>query len=316
MAAPKLKIHCWVLLLIALILIALCIVVCCNLTACSKPTSIVLRVFADFSSSESSHSTFLRMRPDSRTKSKVAFTTKDDYTHCVILNTAMPTLKIPKQNVIGMAHEPVFYLQLSSEFVTYAKQHIGAYYIGENTFGPPFVAKSAFLWHAEVPMQLKPKTATMSIIFSDKKETTGQLYRHQLVAKILQDNLPIDIWGRGCEILDSESPYIMGPFSADEPYEKYQYTIAIENCASSHYVSEKFINALIFETVPLYWGASCVETENPDQFIRLFGEIDRDMRIITDVLRQPQSFSKVVNRFKVAEQFDLIRHLEDTFCSV
>ena len=37
----------------------------------------------------------------------------DDYTHAIILNTAMPKLNIPKENVLGLACEPFEFLRIS-----------------------------------------------------------------------------------------------------------------------------------------------------------------------------------------------------------
>ena len=39
---------------------------------------------------------------------KFVLTGGEDYTHAIILNTAMPNLKIPKKNVIGLALEPSY----------------------------------------------------------------------------------------------------------------------------------------------------------------------------------------------------------------
>lgn len=65
------------------------------------------------------------------------FTTGEDYTHAIILNTAIPMLTIPKENVIGLSLEPVI---LSPAFIAYADKHIGKYFIGEQRDLPaPFI---------------------------------------------------------------------------------------------------------------------------------------------------------------------------------
>ena len=57
----------------------------------------------------------------------------EDYTYVIIWNTAMPKLRcdIPKENVIGFACEPLIYLGLTQQFITYAQKHIQKYYIGD-----------------------------------------------------------------------------------------------------------------------------------------------------------------------------------------
>jgi hypothetical protein len=63
---------------------------------------------------------------------KYIFTNKDDYTHVFIFNKAMPNIThIPKQNVVGFAHEPWPFLQLTNEFLLYAQTYIGCYYLGD-----------------------------------------------------------------------------------------------------------------------------------------------------------------------------------------
>ena len=64
----------------------------------------------------------------------IFITTEDDYTHAIILNTAMPLLTIPKEKVIGFAFEPPAFLGLTQEFINYAEKHIGKYFIGDRLF--------------------------------------------------------------------------------------------------------------------------------------------------------------------------------------
>ena len=59
----------------------------------------------------------------------VYITDESDFTHAIILNTAMPVLKIPKQNVIGLAWEPTSFLDIRQDFINYAIKHIGKYTI-------------------------------------------------------------------------------------------------------------------------------------------------------------------------------------------
>jgi hypothetical protein len=276
-----------------------------------KKSNITVRIFSDFSTSESAKNNFLSICTSEFPR--INFTSNDDYTHCVILNTCHPNINtIPKKNVLGLALEPLFYLNITPEFVDYTKQYVGQYYIGENTYlGPPFVAFRSFLWHTPIPTSILRKHRLMSIVFSDKKETMGHKYRHELVNEIIRENLPIDIWGKGCEKLKNSNSRVMGSFGGDEPYDSYQFTIVIENAVHSHYVSEKFINPLMFATIPIYYGASCVDDEFEHKFIRLTGKIQNDIELIKDILIHHEQYIKIINRQKIAEQCDLIRHLNE-----
>jgi len=91
-----------------------------------------IKIFSDFCTSQTASSSYeiccKSENLDFYGKSKeVFFTNDDDYTHAIILNKAMPYLKIPKENVIGLAQEPPEFLAMNNGFVEYAKKHIGIY---------------------------------------------------------------------------------------------------------------------------------------------------------------------------------------------
>jgi len=50
---------------------------------------------------------------------EIYITVDDDYTHVIILNTAMPRMNtnIQKKNVIGFAQEPIFFLNITTDFL-------------------------------------------------------------------------------------------------------------------------------------------------------------------------------------------------------
>jgi hypothetical protein len=213
------------------------------------------------------------------------FTEDDNYTHAIILNTAMPILTIPKENVLGLACEPIEYLFLTYEFIDYAKKNIGKYYIGTKYNLPePFIEYYPFLWHSTPllkQLNLIMKTKVMSIIFSEKKDAPGHKYRHTIVEQILKSNLPIDIYGRGCELYkDIKDPRFKGKFSVSEPYIDYKYHITIENFRHNSYVSEKFTNSIIYGCTQLYLGAYKIDEYFPNSCFKLSGNIDNDMKLI------------------------------------
>jgi hypothetical protein len=289
----------------------------------TKETQKVFRIFSDFSNSETYNSENCNQNYNRNKYSlpykNVKFTANNDYTHAILINKAMPKLTIPKENVIGFSVEPPYYLGINNEFIEYAKENIGAYYIGslkhnETVLTKPFVSHIGYVWHASFQKISPPKTELMSIIFSDKKETPGQQYRHALVHAILKTNLPIDIFGRGCQYLSCNDSRIKGEFNESQPYYTYKYTIAIENFALDHYVSEKFIDPLTLNTVPLYYGASCADTDFPNQFIRLSGNIKEDMELIefATICSNGMELTEI-NRLTTWKKFNLVEHLKELY---
>ena len=96
-----------------------------------------IKIFSNFCDSSGAKSTFERLCDTASLSNygpdkEIYITNDDDYTHAIIMNTAMPILKnIPKQNVVGLAFEPPVFLGLSLDFVEYAEKYLKAYFIGD-----------------------------------------------------------------------------------------------------------------------------------------------------------------------------------------
>jgi hypothetical protein len=250
---------------------------------------------------------------------EIYITNDDDYTHVLILNTAMPEIPshIPKQNVIGLAFEPYVYLGLTEEFVQYAIKYIGKYFIGDTMGLPePFIEGFSYMWHNPPLKQLPVKTRMMSMMISEKASQSGHIYRHELVQKILQTNLPIDIYGRGCKFYKHlNDPRIRGEFIEGEPYNDYQYHICIENCQSNHYFSEKIMNPLLANTIPIYMGCRNIDSYFPDMVIKLSGNIEEDISILRQLIIDTK-FEKpgiIIDIEKVKNTIYLLRNIDTVF---
>jgi len=252
---------------------------------------------------------------------KIYFTSNDDYTHVIIINTAMPNLNIPKENVIGFAFEPPHFLGITTQFIEYAQRHIGKYFIGQ-TMGlpsPPFIEDYSYMWHI-MPMTIfPPKKKFMSIMCSEKNFAPGHKYRHELVWAILNSKFPIDIYGRGTIYYSSSGSIyqndsrICGKFIEKEPFEDYEYTIAIENYQTTSYISEKLLTPLLCGTNTLYWGATNVHEkfgENKDAIKILTGDLNTDMLMIQKMCenRVPPVKINMIN-----DKINLIKNLDTIF---
>jgi len=281
-----------------------------------------IRIFSSFCTSENCKSVYERLcetqfMDDYGKDKSIYITTEDDYTHVIIVNTAMPKIKdnIPKSNVIGLAYEPLPFLGLTQSFIDYAKLHIGKYYIGEKGNLPdPFVEHYGYMWHITPLLTTPSKTNMMSIMVSNKNSAPGHKYRHQLVQAILQSNLPIDIYGRGCmyytNIKDSR---LKGNFDDLEPYESYKYNIAIENFKTPHYFSEKITNSLLCGTNPIYWGCNNITNYFPDTTYELSGDIPRDMDMIRMIFQNPDYYQKYIDIDAIKQKINLLKNIAEIF---
>lgn len=243
---------------------------------------------------------------------KYCLTNDDDFTHAIIMNTAMPNLTIPKENVLGLAFEPIFFLGLTPEFIEYAKKYIGRYFIGDKFDLPePFIEHFAYMWHSRPPREVLFKNKLISIVISEKKFAPGHLYRHQLIQKIIEFNLPIDIYGRGSTQYKHNNR-IMGTFNDAEPYESYNYSICIENTICNHYFSEKIITPLMYNCMPIYLGCKNLN-QYLENVIVLTGDIQKDIIIIIKILENPYMYYKKTYTDKNIKSVNLIQNLPNIF---
>lgn len=88
------------------------------------------------------------------------------------------------------------------------------------------------------------KHAMCSLIASAKAKQAGHKLRHDLVAWCRETGQDVQIMGRGYKPFDRKSDGLA----------PYRYSIVIENCREQNYFSEKLIDALLCDTVPIYWG--------------------------------------------------------------
>jgi hypothetical protein len=279
----------------------------------------IIRVFSNFCSSTECKRKFESSEAFLETNygntKDIYITDGDYYTHVIILNTAMPILPntIPKENVLGLAYEPPHFLGLTTPFVHYAQQYIGKYFIGD-TYGlpSPFIENQAYLWHNPPLKSISTKPHFMSIMVSQKTMAPGHKYRHELVAKILKSNLPIDIMGRGCKYY-APDPRLKGEFNDLEPYLSYQFHIAIENFQSNHYFSEKIIDTLLCSTTPVYLGCKKIEKYFPGMVVCLSGNVETDIALLRNILENPDKYRKPIDIDVVKNTTSLIKNIPTLF---
>ena len=258
---------------------------------------------------------------------RFCFTNDDDYTHVILINCPTPDIShIPKENVIGLAFEPIQFLKGINDtpieeklknFIPYAQKHIKAYFIGDKMDLPdPFVEGYGYInstCDVDIPEKVK-KTETMSIMISQKGFALGHRYRHILSQKILEEKLPVHIYGRGCSYYNHlNDDRLKGPFQKNEPYENYMFHIAIENFECNHYFSEKITNALLWHTTPIYLGCRNIDNYFPDSFIKLNGNVDHDIQMIRNICENPEKYRKQIDIDKVKKTISIKNIINEFF---
>jgi hypothetical protein len=275
---------------------------------------IKIKCFSSFCSSEHCKSVYERICHSSLINhyhKNYVFTSDNDYTHAIILNTAMPELSIPKENVLGLAFEPYPFLNITNVFIEYAKKYIGRYFIGDcNDLPSPFIEHFGYMWHSSIQSNITFKPNLMSIVISEKKFAPGHIYRHQIVKYIIENQLPIDIYGYGSKMYNYDR--IKGSFQGSEPYENYMFSICIENFQCNHYFSEKIIDPMLLNCNPIYLGCENIDSYL-ENIIHLSGNFQKDMELIINIIKTPYFYYKKTYTLKNKNTVNLIHQLPNLF---
>ncbi len=98
----------------------------------------------------------------------------------------------------------------------------------------------------ELPLS---KTRMCSLVASAKRDTTGHKLRHRIVDWARDASMDIEVMGRGYTAFDRKADGLA----------PYRYSVVIENVQEKNYFSEKLVDAVLCNTVPIYWGCPNLE---------------------------------------------------------
>lgn len=94
------------------------------------------------------------------------------------------------------------------------------------------------------------KSKMTSLIASDKRDTDGHKLRHAIAAWCAASEArDVALLGRG-----------YSPFAEkSDGLAPYRFSVVIENTQQENYFSEKLVDAILCDTVPIYWGCPNLE---------------------------------------------------------
>lgn len=102
------------------------------------------------------------------------------------------------------------------------------------------------------------KSDNISLIASSKNDLLGHKLRHEVVDWARQNQVSVDVMGGGYRPFEKKSDGLAA----------YRFSVIIENVREANYFTEKLLDAVLCETVPIYWGCP-----NIDQFLATEGMI-------------------------------------------
>ena len=93
------------------------------------------------------------------------------------------------------------------------------------------------------------KQKMCSLIASSKRNSEGHKLRHRIVDHLRETPGRVDVMGRGYAAFERKADGLA----------PYRYSVVIENVREKNYFSEKLVDAVLCNTVPIYWGCPNLE---------------------------------------------------------
>jgi len=104
-------------------------------------------------------------------------------------------------------------------------------------------------WVANPNATMNEKSKPMSLIASAKKTLAGHRIRHEIASWITETGVDVDLLGRAFNPIDKK----------EDGLAPYRFSVVIENCREPGYFSEKLMDCLLCNTIPIYWGAPDID---------------------------------------------------------
>tara|TARA_Y100000389_G_C17387584_1_gene477955 strand:- start:51 stop:929 length:879 start_codon:yes stop_codon:yes gene_type:complete len=182
-------------------------------------------------------------------------------------------------------------------------------------------------WINEKYRQIYEKTKLCSIIASNKKITRGHNLRHQIINKIINNNINIvDFYGARFNNLSymSTKGYTMEHSGSHESNQKYQalkdyaFTICILSSKSDYEFDEKLIDCFLTGTVPIFWGCPSIDKFFNIKGMLIFDTIEECIEILNNLninlYNNMQPFIK--ENFETAKKYTKFKLNEDAILNI
>jgi hypothetical protein len=210
---------------------------------------------------------------------KVELVSGDEYDAMIVLNghKSPDEIKCPISHSVSFDMEPVWSSNRDPKLSTYVGK-MWSHIPGtepHREFGPPpmvthiypkpahhkeIVADSGVSSRA-VANTVFEKTKPLSLVVSN----INNYERYNFVLRLLQSDLDFDFWGRDWPA-GFDRRYKGYVEAKVDSLASYKYSICLENSSYDGYITEKFIDAFLCGTIPIYWGAPDVAKWYGDSF--------------------------------------------------
>jgi hypothetical protein len=174
----------------------------------------------------------------------------------------------PEDYIIKLRYNTIEEHQLTSRFYTNSEKLLEA--SGLYVRSPPYVHfHSGKSWDFLNNIKIPEKEFVIGMVTSDLSTLAGHEKRLNFVRRIDESGVDCKIWGRGDNLLSFKNyrGFLLNKWDA---HSRCRYSIVIENSVSPEYWSEKFADAILGYSLPLYFGATDLEKYFPaGSFVRI-----------------------------------------------
>lgn len=273
-------------------------------------------------------------------------TSKNDYDYLIVLTRSEEMLSSPREKNVAVTMEPTWSVNSLENLNDYCKHIITSdrKIKGENVHytysflfthdsrnnhetnnlkGPTveeYLNNESFPENIDSPDYPKKMSymvanhGTLSGIAQHPLSTYN--IRENLLVKILNSNLDIDIYGIGWNINDSR--YKGAPLLKKDALKDYKYSICIENSTEDLYVSEKFFDVFLNNCVPVYYGCKTIKNAyNERGFITFDPNKENVIDNLRNIINEPVSPRLAAIKECKKDYFNkynLFNYLKDILC--
>jgi len=246
-------------------------------------------------------------------------TASNNYDYLIVLNHSNEMYSSPKEKNIGVTMEPTWSVNSLKDLNKYCghvitcDQKIQGENVNhcfsflfthdsrnnshtDNLYGPTvdeYLNNKSF--HKDVDSSDYAKK--MSFIVANHGALGGAVHpqlsnyhiRENLLLKILNSDLDVDIYGKGWSINDSR--YKGAPPLKKTALENYKYSICMENSCEDFYISEKFFDVFLNNCIPIYYGCKNIKKAyDKNAFITFDPESANIIDELKDIMEKPISW--------------------------
>jgi len=140
-------------------------------------------------------------------------------------------------------------------------------------------------------LNIDKKENSISFFMSNKSFTLGHQLRHKVFNHMKNKNI----------INEFSYQQLMTPpmVSKNIMYDKYKYSIIIENEKSNFYLTEKIIDCFLTKTIPIYWGCPSV-----GEFFNIDGILKFD---------SIEELDEIINNIKISDYDNIKYAIEENY---